>query len=316
MRPAHIIVIGGSAGALGVLLRIVGDFPKNFPASLFLVLHLSPDAPSSLAEIVNCNSRLPATFAQDGEKIIPSRIYIAPPDKHLLISDNVVRLTRGPRENRSRPAIDALFRSAAQSYGRRVIAVVLSGLLDDGVHGAQVVSRCGGKVIVLEPEDAPYPQMPENAIKYDHPDFVLKAADIFAMIQRLVADSEGGRAMTQTDEAQETKGLACYVCPDCGGPLLEDGNEDLPHFRCRVGHSYSLNALLSSEDDALESALWAAVRCLQENAELKQRTAAVLDRKRANANAARLREDAEAQLEQAKLLQERIIERQKRVNTD
>jgi two-component system, chemotaxis family, protein-glutamate methylesterase/glutaminase len=169
-RPAKfpagsIIVIGGSAGALDVLQEIVSGFPEDFPASIFVVLHVPPDSPSHLAEILNRAGPLLAASAKDEEKIVPSRIYVAPPDHHLIISDGIMRLTRDPRENRSRPAIDPLFRSAARSYGPGVIAVLLSGLYDDGVQGLQIVSRSGGTVVVLKPEDARFPQMPENAIK-------------------------------------------------------------------------------------------------------------------------------------------------------
>jgi two-component system chemotaxis response regulator CheB len=311
MNPAHIIVVGGSVGALSILQHIVRELPENFPASIFVVLHLSPDVPSHLAEVVNHAGPLFAAFAEDEEKIVASRIYIAPPDRHLLVSDGTVRLTRDPRENRSRPAIDPLFRSAARSYGHRVIAVLLSGFYDDGVQGLQVVSRSGGTVIVLQPDDTAFPQMPENAIKYDHPDYVLTASAIFPKLQELVANSQRGAEMPSNEEMSEHfESASGYVCPDCGGALFEDGNKEIPHFRCRIGHAYSLNALLAGGDDALETALWAAVRSLQENAEIKERTAVILER--SGSNAARIREDAKAQMEQAKLLRERIVEVQKR----
>ena len=308
MQP-EIIVVGGSAGALGVLQHIVRDFPENFPASVFVVLHVSPDAPSHLAEIVNRSGPLRAAFAENDEPIIASRIYVAPPDHHLLISDGTVRLTRDPRENRSRPAIDPLFRSAARSYGQHVIAVLLSGFQDDGVQGLQVVSRSGGTVIVLQPADTPFPQMPENAIKYDHPDYILSPGDIFFKLQELVQNSKSGVDRSSENETSEHGKVASgYVCPDCGGALFEDGSQEIPHYRCRIGHAYSLNALLAGHDDALETALWAAVRSLQENAEVKERTATMLERKGQNSNAARIREDAKAQMKQAKLLRERIVD--------
>jgi two-component system, chemotaxis family, protein-glutamate methylesterase/glutaminase len=313
MQPGNIIVVGGSAGALSILEKIVKDFPENFPASIFVALHVSPDAPSHLGDIVNRAGSLFAAFAKDEERIVASRIYIAPPDRHLLLYDGTVHLTRDPRENRSRPAIDPLFRSAARWYGPRVIAVLLSGLYDDGVQGLQVVSQHGGTVIVLKPEDTPFPQMPENAIKYDHPDYILSWSEIFPKIQELIADSQHGAEMASNNEVNEHHESASgYVCPDCGGALFENDNFPIPHFRCRIGHAYSLNALLAGEDDLLETALWAAVRALQENAELKDRTAAMLERNGKNSNAARIREDAKAQMEQSSLLRKRIIEVQKR----
>ncbi|MGH9640926.1 MAG: chemotaxis protein CheB [Terriglobales bacterium] len=309
MHAKSIVVVGGSAGALGVLQRIVRELPRDFPAPMFVVLHISPDAPGGLADILNRGSAVPAAFAKDQENIVPSRIYLAPPDHHLVISDGVVRLTRGPRENRTRPAIDPLFRSAARAYGKHVIAVLLSGLLDDGVQGLQVVSRSGGEVIVLKPEDAPFPQMPENAIKYDHPDHILCANEIPSMLQQLVNNLKEAPDMNVEHKSNGGNAEASgYMCPDCGGALFEVGAEPVPYFRCRVGHAYSMNALLAGHDDSLETALWAAVRSLEENADLKRRTAITMERSGSNAHAERLREDAQAQMEQAKLLRERIID--------
>jgi two-component system chemotaxis response regulator CheB len=313
MAPNDIIVVGGSAGALPILQRIVKDFPDNFPAAIFVVLHLSPDAPSHLGEIVNRAGSLYADFAKNDEQIVASRIYIAPPDRHLVISDGKVQLTQDARENRSRPAIDILFRSAARSRGHRVIAVLLSGLYDDGVQGLQVVSRKRGKVIVVKPDDTEFPQMPENAIRYDHPDYVLSVSDIAPKIRELIANAENHDDDPKSEDESEAYSVASgYICPDCGGPLYEDEKAEFPHFRCHVGHAYSLSALLAGADDALESALWAAIRCLKENAELKERTAAMFVRNGQTENAARLREDAKAQQQQVKLLQERTLAVQRR----
>lgn len=306
------IVVGGSAGALSILQQIVRHFPENLPASVIVVLHIPPDVPSHLAEILDRAGPLSASVAKNEEKIVESKIYVAPPDRHLLVVDGTLHLTRDPRENRTRPAIDPLFRSAARSYGRRTIAVLLSGLYDDGVQGLQVVSQRGGTVIVVKPSDTSFPQMPENAIKYDHPDYILPAGEISSKLQELVANSQSGGAMASNDEVSRHEPASGYVCPDCGGALFEDGDSDAPHFHCRIGHAYSLNALLAGEDDALETALWAAVRSLRENAALKERTAALLERTGSNLDTARIREDARAQKEQAKLLRERIVEVQKR----
>lgn len=318
MQSSDIIVVGGSAGALSILQQIVKNLPENFPAPICVVLHVSPDGPSLVAEIVNRAGPLFAAFAKDEERMVPSRIYIAPPDQHLLVYDGRLHLTRDARENRSRPAIDPLFRSAARWYGRRVIAILLSGVHDDGVQGLQIVSQRGGTVVVLKPDDASFPQMPENAIRFDHPNYILSASDIAQKIQELIANSQSGTEMVSNKEVNEQHESASgYICPDCGGALFESGNLDLPHFTCRIGHAYTLNALLAGEDDALETALWAAVRALQENAELKERTAAMLERNGKSSNAARIREDAKAQRDQAKLLRTRIVAVQQRtLSTD
>jgi two-component system, chemotaxis family, protein-glutamate methylesterase/glutaminase len=314
MKPSHVIVMGGSAGALGILQQIVKDLPENFPAAILVVLHISPDAPSHLDEILNRAGPLFAAFGKNDENIVPSRIYIAPQDRHLLLFEGTVHLTRDPRENRSRPAIDPLFRSAAQWYGPRVIAVLLSGMLDDGVQGLQLVSQNGGTVIVLKPDEAPFPQMPENAIRYAYPDYILPASEIVPKIRELIANFPSGAEMASNNEVNENHELASgYTCPDCGGPLLENGNPDLPHFRCRIGHAYTLNALLAGENNALETALWAAVRALQENAELKERAAAMVERSGSSSDAGRIREDAKAQMEQAELIRTRIVEVQRRL---
>lgn len=309
MRSSNIVVIGGSAGSIPVLRHIVSRMPPAFPAPVLIVLHLPPEHPTALARILNREGGPSASVATHGEKLAASRIYVGSPDHHLIVSDGALRLTRGPRENRSRPSIDPLFRSAARSYSQGAIAVLLSGFLDDGVQGLVVVSRLGGTVIVLKPEDAPVPDMAQNAIKYDHPDYVLDRTEIAEKLQELVVRPVEGGHMTVQDESYEAKRAASgFICPDCGGALYEDGTESLPHFQCRVGHSYSVNALLTEKNDRLESALWAAVRSLKENAELKQRTAATLERAGSKIHAARLREDAEVQLQQAKLLRERLIE--------
>jgi two-component system, chemotaxis family, protein-glutamate methylesterase/glutaminase len=166
---------------------------------------------------------------------------------------------------------------------------------------------------VLKPDETPFPQMPKNAIKYDHPDYILSASDISPKLQELIANFSCGSQTSRNDGVIERRGPASgYICPDCGRALFEENNQEIPHFRCRIGHAYSLNALLAGEDDALETALWAAVQSLQENADLKERTAAMLERGGPNSNAARIRDDAKAQMEQAKLLRDRIVKVQKR----
>ena len=161
----NIIVIGASAGGVQALREIVSPLPANFTAAIFVVMHVGANAPSVIPQILNGAGALPAEHASDGDRILPSRIYVAPPDRHLLIEPGRVRVTRGPRENRHRPAVDPLFRSAARSYGPRVLGIVLTGNLDDGTVGLHIIKSEGGIAIVQDPNEAAFPSMPRNAIR-------------------------------------------------------------------------------------------------------------------------------------------------------
>lgn len=182
------IVIGASAGGVEVLIRLVGSLPADLPAALFVVLHTPANHTSRLPQILARHGKLPAAHARDGEAIAPGRIYVAPPDEHLLAQDGSVRLSHGPRENHTRPAIDVLFRSAANAYGERVVGVVLSGTLWDGTAGLIAIKRQGGVAIVQDPEEAGFAAMPRNAISGDHPDWVLPLADIATTLVRLARE--------------------------------------------------------------------------------------------------------------------------------
>jgi len=190
--PKDIIVVGASAGGLEALRVIVGALPADLSASLFIVMHTAPDAPGILADILNLAGRLTAKSAKDNELIRPGTIYVAPPDRHLLIEATVVRVTLAPGENRFRPAIDPLFRSAAQTYGPRVVGVILTGYLDDGTAGLLMVKQMGGTAIVQDPSDALVPFMPQNALDHVNVDYCLPINEIAPLLVRLsetVADS-------------------------------------------------------------------------------------------------------------------------------
>jgi two-component system chemotaxis response regulator CheB len=186
--PHDIIVIGGSAGSLTLLTRLVGALPAGFPAAVFIVTHTSPQNPSRLSEILDNHGPLPATKAIHGEPIRVGQIYLPQPNRHLLLNNGHIRLTDGPVENYSRPAIDPLFRSAAYHYGPRVIGIILSGLQQDGAIGLRLIKEHGGIIIVQSPQDAEYPSMPLQALKRvgDNVDYVLKALDIPPVLQQLV----------------------------------------------------------------------------------------------------------------------------------
>jgi two-component system chemotaxis response regulator CheB len=191
MRPSA-VVVGASAGGIEALKTLAAGLPPELPAAVAVVLHVSPHADSRLPEILARAGLLPVSHASDGEPLRTGHIYVAPPDRHLLLRDGRCVVTLGPRENYARPAIDPLFRSAAAEFGHRVVAVVLSGTLSDGVAGAKAVSQAGGSVIVQDPSRAVFPDLPWNAITRDHPDRVLPpeqiAAEISAQVERLTQE--------------------------------------------------------------------------------------------------------------------------------
>ena len=196
MRAGHeppgrdIVVVGASAGGVEALRTLVAGLPEGFPAALFIVLHVPPTT-SVLPAILARAGKLPAAHARDGDAIEHGRIYVAPPNYHLLLDGDVVRLDRGPRENGHRPAIDPLFRTAAISHGERVAGVILSGSLDDGIAGLAAVKRLGGAVLVQDPTDALYPAMPKSAVEAGIADELLPVASIPSRLVELATTKIG-----------------------------------------------------------------------------------------------------------------------------
>jgi two-component system chemotaxis response regulator CheB len=296
MPTRDIIVIGGSAGALASLRKILRGLPADFPAALFVVIHIAPDSPSVLANVLSRAGPLPAQAARDGEPIMPRRVYVAPPDHHLLLNRGRVQVSRGPRENRFRPAVDPLFRTAAATYGARVIGIILSGGQDDGVLGLAQIKRRGGIAIVQDPAEAEASGMPESAIRQVDVDHVLRADDMSAVIGGLVRLPDEASVMTRNqpmpinlsenghDAAEAgTDALRSgmlpgppspFRCPECGGALWELQDGELVRFQCHVGHGFNGESLVAAQSDELEGALWTALRALKESAALRRRMAA------------------------------------------
>ena len=282
-----IVVMGASAGGVETLAKLVRDLPAEFPASIFVVLHLMPTARSVLPDILDRAGPLPAGAAANGDEIDRGRIYVAPPDEHLLLTRDGITLTRGPRENGHRPAVDPLFRSAARAFGERVIAVVLSGSLDDGTAGLRLVKRMGGATVAQEPEDALYPSMPSSAVANGGADYVVALDDMPALLCGLVdapieiaegpAPEPDGLEVVEAElsDGDPTAGdLSGLSCPECGGALWEHLDSDgYVRFKCHVGHAYSPESLETAQSQALEMAMWAALRTLDERGDLFRRLA-------------------------------------------
>ncbi|HEU5226534.1 MAG TPA: chemotaxis protein CheB [Ktedonobacteraceae bacterium] len=292
MMSGHdIIVVGASAGGVEALMKLVRDLPGNLPAAVFVVLHIPAESRSLLPEILSHASPLPASHPENGAKIESGHIYVAPPDQHLLIEKGVIRVTRGPRENRHRPAIDPLFRSAALAYGPRVVGVILTGGLDDGTAGLLAIKRQRGIAIVQDPQDALYPSMPQSALTHVQVDYSLPLAAIGALLTRLAFETVEDE-MTQLvplelekevrNAAMETNALndgeqigkpSAFSCPECGGVLWEQEDGSLLRFRCRVGHAFSSESALAEQAEVLEKSLWVALKTLDEKVSLSRRMA-------------------------------------------
>ena len=291
MPVPFVVVIGASAGGIPALLEIVRGLPADFPAAVCVVMHTAPLAESRLPEVLSRAGPLPGKHAANRENIAPGQIYVAPPDHHLLVRPGVLEVTRGPRENRSRPAIDPLFRSAARSYGSRVIGVILSGALHDGAAGLLAIEARGGVTIVQDPADAAISGMPLSALRMVDADHVLPAEEIAGVLMRLVLEQEirttAGAVMADEERLERTIDVdflaqgndtrdsepSVYTCPDCGGTLWQDGHSDRLWFRCHVGHAYAPEILLGQKSEELEAALWASARLLRERATLSRQLA-------------------------------------------
>lgn len=285
MLGHDVIVIGTSAGGLKALGAILGALPADMDAVFFIVQHLAADKPSILPQILTDVGSLPASHPADGEAIQTGRIYVAPPDYHLLVNQGSMRVLRGPQENGFRPAIDALFRSAARAYGTRVIGVVLTGYLDDGTVGLQAIKKRGGVAIVQDPKEAEYPSMAKSALHFVKVDYCLPLAEIPDLLVRLSKEPAANEeAYPMTKEIEIESNIAeqqmntqeflenveaigtrtTYTCPECNGSLWQIGKGEPIRFRCHTGHSFTANVFLAEQTQNLENALWSAVRTMEE----------------------------------------------------
>lgn len=316
------MVIGGSLGAIEALSELFRSLRgKPLDAAVFVVVHISADHPSVLPDILTRVGWLPASHPVDGEPIQHGHVYVAPPDRHLIVEPGRVRVVRGPKENNVRPAVDVLFRSAAAAYGPRVIAVQLTGALDCGVAGLQVVQSRGGVVLVQDPDEAECPDMPRAAIERLTPNLIAPLRRLGREILKRAKDAVGDEAPARGPIRQEVRAVeirrapplggkaSVYTCPECHGTLWELEDQGLLRYRCRVGHAYTAETLVGVQSDAIESALWAAVRALDEAASLNARMATRAKESQRPISMRRYEEKAETARGQAELLRQALLSR-------
>lgn len=276
MNRPTVIVIGASAGGVSALKRLVAALPERLAASVLIVLHVGAHR-SELPGVLGAAGPLPAKHAETGEKIMAGRIYVAPPDRHMIVVDGHLQLTRGPRENWTRPAINPLFRTAARYYGSDLIGIILTGRLNDGAAGLLEVKRRGGTTVVQTPDDADYPAMPISALAHVDPDYCLPLAEMPALIGQLVAEGrrtnlipatlqtvEAGRAMTTGHDYERPIAI---TCPDCGGALRPEEGGTLVEYRCHIQHVYTAEVLAEAQFDQMERVMRAGERIVHERSE-------------------------------------------------
>jgi two-component system, chemotaxis family, protein-glutamate methylesterase/glutaminase len=283
--PKRLVVLGASAGGVEALKTIVSALPADLDAAVLLVLHIPVHTPTALHTVLDAAGPLHTKLAEDGEHIRHGKVYVAPTDRHLVVEGKHLRLTRGPRENRVRPCVDVLFRSAALHFGPGVIGAVLTGTLDDGTAGLWAIKDRAGVTIVQDPQDCEWNSMPRSALKHVSVDYVLPLAAIGETIARLVREpvpshvaqvTARDRMKIETEIAIEGDALrrgvmnmgeiSSNTCPECHGVLVKIQEGSVLRFRCHTGHAFSLQTLLVDVDDAIDDSLWNAIRAIEERA--------------------------------------------------
>ncbi|AEI49001.1 chemotaxis protein CheB [Runella slithyformis] len=335
MTKYDIVVIGSSAGGVYALRELAAALPKDFKASIFVVQHLSSTSPSYLPQILSAAGPLKAVHPIDGTPIQPGVIYLAPPDHHLLLEPHRVLVKKGPKENRFRPSIDALFRSAAYAYGTRVIGIILTGLMNDGTSGMWSVKRLGGVGIIQDPEEAMYPSMPESVLEYVEVDYRVAIAELAPLLVKLTQEEaldscllpaeEVKRMRTEIDIAGQKSAFdmgilsigepTALTCPECHGALVQLREGRLIRYRCHTGHAFTANSLLAEVSKAVEDSLWSAIRGLEETVLLLEQTANGLVESGRTAEAKNFFAESSRTKQQARRLHEFVV-RHKQVSED
>jgi len=274
-KPA-IVVIGASAGGFAALRKLTAALDPPLESPILVVLHVGAQ-PSQLPELLNAVGVTPAKHGEDGEAILPGRIYVAPPDRHMLVAGGRIRLTRGPKENWARPAIDPLFRSAAQAYGRSAIGVILTGHLNDGSAGLYEIKQRGGVAIAQDPRDAANPEMPASAARHVRLDYCPSLSELPSLLQKLVTGKEtavtidaakaAAPARPEMINGEEFDRPITVTCPDCGGALRRSEVGTIVKYACHIGHLYTAEAMAAAQFNEMERVMRAAERILNERSE-------------------------------------------------
>lgn len=270
------------------LTRLVAQLPATLPAAVLVVQHLGPDSTGEpLVARLAAHSALHCRLATNGAPLEAGYLYLAPPDRHLLVKNHHLLVTKGPHENTYRPAADALFRSAAVEFDSYTIGVVLTGLLHDGTAGLDFIKRCGGTAVVQSPEDAEFAGMPESALRNVAIDYVVPIAEMGALLLRLVGAPTSSAAAMLTippdlkleaaiaervvgsaEQAAQLGHQVPLTCPECGGSLWEMAHGNVLRYRCHTGHAFTAEALANSAQHQLEETLWVALRMMEERKNL------------------------------------------------
>jgi len=291
----RIVVLGASAGGVEALIEVAGGLPAQLGCPIFVVLHVASSGTSVLPQILARSTSLMVCAARDGDAVLPDHVYVAPPDRHLLVDAGLVRLAQTPRENGHRPAVDPTMRAAARAYGPGAVGVILSGARDDGTAGLLAIKRAGGTVAAQDPDEALYDGMPRSAARHVALDAILAASRIGGWLAETCVAKDDNSAETMSEEPLEDElrpdrrpqdashpleavssapgDATRFTCPDCGGVLFEHDHGSLLHYRCSVGHAYSADSLEGEQAHAVENALWAAVRTLEDRVVLLSRLA-------------------------------------------
>lgn len=322
----NIVVIGASAGGIDALRMLLARLPPDSLASFFVVQHLSPSYASQLDRILQSATSMPVAFASDRQPILPNTVYLASPDRHMMIEDHHIRITRGPRENRARPSIDVLFRSAALAFGPRVIGVILTGSLDDGTAGLWQIKDRQGLAFVQDPAEAFHASMPQSAIEHVDTDFVGTIDRLAAKIawqvtqelplppevlprhaqqvETLVALGDNGMQAGVMELGKPSK----YSCPECNGVLIQVEEGPIVRFRCHTGHAYSIQSLLTEVNDTVDVSLWSTVRAIEERILILQQLADLADKDGDPEKAARLRAKAAMAQQKCQPLRDLVLD--------
>lgn len=279
--PRWIVALGASAGGVEALRTLLGSVRADLDAAFLVVLHIPPHSPSRLDQVLQSCVAMPVSAPKDKDRLKRGHVYVASADQHLMLESDVIRLTRGPKECRVRPAIDVLFRSAAVAYGPRVIGVVLSGMLDDGTAGLWAIKHRGGIALVQDPNEAMHPPMPESAIEHVPVDLVGSCSALARAIEEFTSKDPGAGEVSKTGRLEVESRIASegnalqlgvmdmgdvsqYTCPDCHGVLVQIEEGSIVRFRCHTGHAFSLQTLLAEVSESIDKGLWDTIRAIEE----------------------------------------------------